>query len=252
MKKLLLPIMALGLVASIGHPTRGADDKDTKAILDKAMKALGGEENLARIKAVQTKSKGKININGNSNDFTVESVTEGLNHFRSKFSGDFGGNKIEAVSVIDGDKGWRSFMGNVDEMDADSLANEKRMIYLRAVPATILPLLHNGFKVEPAPEDKVHGKPAVGIKVTPADGKVFTLYFDKESGLPVKETAKVLDFMGNEFTQESLFSDYKDFGAIKVATKVEQKRDGEPFIEAELTEFKVLDKVEPKTFAKPE
>ena len=36
------------------------------------------------------------------------------------------------------------------------------------------------------------GKPAAALKVTGPDGKDFTLYFDKESGLPVRMVAKVI------------------------------------------------------------
>ena len=74
----------------------------------------------------------------------------------------------------------------------------------------------------------------------------------KESGLPVKQVAKVLDFMGNEFTQETTFADYKEFQGIKKAMKIENKRAGEKFLEQQTTSFKVLDKVDPKTFTKPE
>ena len=59
-------------------------------------------------------------------------------------------------------------------------------------------------------------------------------------------------FQGEDFTQESTFADYKDFGGIKKATKLESKRDGERFLEAEITEFKVLEKAEPETFAEPD
>ena len=50
---------------------------------------------------------------------------------------------------------------------------------------------------------------------------------------------------------ETTFGDYKDFGGIKKATKIEVKRDGEPFQKMEVTEFKVLDKVDPETFTEP-
>ncbi len=46
-------------------------------------------------------------------------------------------------------------------------------------------------------------------------------------------------------------SDFKDFGGIKKATKVVSKRDGEDFIKSETTDFKVLDKVDPKAFTEP-
>ena len=89
------------------------------------------------------------------------------------------------------------------------------------------------------------------IKSLIVDGKDFTLYFDKETGLPVKQVAQVRGFMGDEFTQETTFADYKDFGGIKKATKIESKRDGQRFIEQEVTEFKTLDKVDPATFEEP-
>ena len=52
-------------------------------------------------------------------------------------------------------------------------------------------------------------------------------------------------------SSETTFGNYKDFGGIKKATKVESRRDGQRFIEQEITDFKVLDKVEPGTFDEP-
>lgn len=102
-----------------------------------------------------------------------------------------------------------------------------------------------------AGEEKIDGKPALGIKATGPDGKVFSIYFAKESGLPVKQVGKVVGFGGNEFTQETTFGAYKDLDGIKKATKIESKRDGEKFVELEVSEFKVLKQVDPKTFAEP-
>ena len=119
------------------------------------------------------------------------------------------------------------------------------------LPATLLPLKHKGFKIEASGDKQVGGQPAVGLKVTPPDGKEFTIYFDKESGLPIQLVAKVVGFMGEEFTQETTLADYKEFSGIKKATKSSSKRDGEKFIETQLTEFKVHDRVDPKTFEEP-
>jgi hypothetical protein len=47
------------------------------------------------------------------------------------------------------------------------------------------------------------------------------------------------------------FSDYKEMGGIKKATKIEAKRNGEQFFDQRVTEFEVLDKVDPKMFAAP-
>jgi hypothetical protein len=239
------------LVTTGGFPVRAADERDTKAILDKAIKALGGEEKLSKVKGATWKAKGKISFGENESEFTSETTVQGIDHYRNEFEGQFGDNKVKGVVVLAGDKGWRDFGGNKMALEKEGLANEKRTVYLQVIPMTLLPLKEKDFKVEIAKEDKVDGKPVVGLKVTPPDRKEFTLYFDQESGLPVKQVAKVAGFMGEEFTQETTFGDYKEFGGIKKATKIENKRDGQKFLQTQITEFKVLDKVEPKTFAEP-
>ena len=45
------------------------------------------------------------------------------------------------------------------------------------------------------------------------------------------------------------FCAYRNFGGIHVATRVEVKIDGKPYRTQELTEFKILDTVEPSTFS---
>ncbi len=227
--------------------TARAGGDDAKSILDKAIKALGGEEKLAKAEAFSMKAKGTVVFNGNENDTTSEVTVKGLDHFRREF----GNDQFHGVIVLDGDKGWRKFGDNSSDIEGDGVANEKRNIYLSVIPITLVPLKGKGFKYEAAGEEKVGDKPAVVLKITGPDGKDFTLSFDKETGLPVKQVAKVIGFQGQEATMETTFADYKDFGGIKKATKIQVKRDGEKFQDMEVTEFKVLDKVEPDTFSEP-
>ncbi len=153
--------------------------------------------------------------------------------------------------MLNADKGWRRIGEATMELDGDFLANEKRSAYLQLCTILLVPLKGKGFKIDSAADEKVGEKPASVVKVTGPDGKDFTLYFDKESGLPVKMVAKLIGGEGEEFTQESKYSDYKVFDGIKKATKVENKRNGEPFITGEVIEFKVLEKVDPDTFTEP-
>ena len=243
----ILLAAAIGLVGT----QSSADEAQVNQILDKAIKALGGQEKLAKVEAFTWKDKGTVTIEGNDNEFQSESTVQGLDHFHSTFEGEFNGNQFKALSIISGDKGWRKFGGQILEMDADALKNEKQRVYLAVVPATILPLRSKGFKVQTVTEEKIKDKPAATLKVTGPDGKDFTLAFDKESGLPVRLVAKVIGFQGEEYVQESLYSDYKEFGGLKKPTKLTIKCDGEPFVSAEITDFKVLDKVPAETFAQP-
>jgi hypothetical protein len=224
-----------------------ADDKDATPIIDKAIGALGGAEKLGKVNAFSWKGKGTITFGGNENEFTSQVTIKGLNQYRREF----GNDQFTGIVVLDGTKGWRKFGDNSSELEGDALANEKRSVYLNVIPITLVALKGKGFKCEAAGEEKVGDKPAVVVKVTGPDGKDFTLSFDKESGLPVKEVAKVLSFQGDEYTSETTFADYKEFGGIKKATKVTVKRDGEPFQSWEVAEFKVLDTVPAETFTEP-
>ena len=252
MMRLLGPMLvAMAVLSTLVNPARSDDDKGTKAVLDKAIEAMGGEAKLVKLDAFRWKSKGTITINGTESAFTLQVAAQGLDRFRSEFDGEFGGEKVKGIAVINGKKGWRKFGDMGGAMDADALANEKRNVYLQIVPITLMPLKGKQFKVAMGKEEKVAGKPAIGLKVTGPDGKDFDLYFDKKSGLPVKLVAKVMDFTGTEITQETVFDGYKDFAGIKRATKAVSKRDGEKFLAVEVTEFVATPKVDAKTFAEP-
>jgi hypothetical protein len=241
---------ALVLSARCGVLAAGPD---AKAVIEKAIQALGGEDKITALegKVVETKGKGKLNFGGNEGDFTTTTTTMGLNRFRQDFKGDFGGNEVKGITVLDGDKGWRKFGDNTSKLEDEQLANQKRTVYLSLIPAVILPLKGKDFKVESTKEDKVDNKPAIALKIVGPDKKDFELFFDKESGLPVKMLATVSGFQGDEFTQETTYSKYKEFDGVKRATKVENKRNGEKFIDIEITDVKALDKADAKTFAEP-
>src|ERR1700687_720216 len=111
---------ALAATLLIGIHARAADDPDPKAVLDKAIKALGGEDKLSKVKAATSKANGKITFGGNDNEFTTTSTFQGLDHVHQTFEGDFGGNKVKGVMVLDGDKGWRQFGDMKETFDKDS------------------------------------------------------------------------------------------------------------------------------------
>ena len=208
-------------------------------------------DKLAGVKAVTWSTKGKIIVAGADNPFTSRVVYHGHERRRVEFEADFGGQTIKAIVVVNGDKGSRQFNGMTEELTGDELARERRTAYLEWTTATIDALKQPPFKTEPAGDQRVNDRPAVGVKITGPDGKTHTLYFDKETHLPAKLVATVVDF-GGEATHETTFSDYHDFGGVKKAKKVSVKRDGQDFIEAEVTEFKAIDAPDAATFEKPE
>ena len=250
MKRFLGAWLAAVVLVGPASPAK-ADDKDATPILDKAIEALGGEAKLAKAGTATWSSKSVITFNENENTMKVKTTVQGLDHHRSEIEGEFNGNEFKGITVIAGDKGWRKFGDDAQDLQGEFLAAEKQRAYLAAAHLTILPLKGKGFKVEVAPDEKVADKPASVLKATGPDGKGFTLAFDKETGLPVRQTATVTSFQGDEVSQESTFSDYKDFGGVKRATKVESKWDGKPFIKQTISDFKVIEKLDADTFAEP-
>jgi hypothetical protein len=251
MKRIRLAALLTVFVAVAGARA-SADEADVKAVLEKAIQALGGEAKLAKAGNFSRRAKGTITLQGNDNDFTSATTFQGVDRYRNEFEADFNGNQIKGLVVVNGDKGWRKFGDNKTEMDVNGVANEKRNVYLQAVAATILPLKGKEFNVETAADENIGDKPAAVLKVTTTDGKTFTISFDKASGLPVRVVATVAGFQGQEVSQETTYSEYKDFDGIKCATKIESKRNGEKFLKLEVTDVKLLDNVDPKTFAEPE
>jgi hypothetical protein len=70
------------------------------------------------------------------------------------------------------------------------------------------------------------------------------------SSVPLATTARISFSADGEAGPH--YSDYRDFDGLKKATKVQSKRDGQDFLKSEVTEFKVVDKLDPKTFDEPE
>ena len=114
-------VFATAFVFVSSVPAR-ADDGDAKSILDKAIKALGGEEKLSKAEAFSWKAKGTVNFNGNANESTAEVTVKGLDHFRREF----GSDQCHSLVVLAGDKGWRKFGDDLSDLESDRVANEKR------------------------------------------------------------------------------------------------------------------------------
>src|SRR5580700_8382132 len=252
MRRIVGTVVAIVLIMS-GHCGLMAAGPDAKEVIDRAIQALGGEAKIAGVaaKAMETKAKGSLSFAGNVSNFTTTTTTMGLNRFREEFKGVSDGSDVSGVLVLDGDKAWRKLADATSKLPDNQLANQQRVAYLAVAPAILLPLKGKDFQLDSARETKVDNKPAIAVKILGPDKKDFELFFDKESGLPVKMLAGSSAFLGEQFIEETTYGKYKDFDGVKRATKIEHKRDGVKFMDVELTTLKVLDKVDPKTFAEP-
>jgi hypothetical protein len=251
MRNILLATV-LGVGLGLAGLARADERADAEALIDKGIKALGGEANLTKFKAATWKCKGKLHRGDGTADFSGEWALQSPDQVRIALEVTDKQGTSKQMHVLNGDKGWI----NIDnketyDMPRETLTEEKKTITAHWV-ATLVPLKDRSLKLAPLPEGKVGDRPVVGVKVTGPDGREFRLFLDKESGLPLKSEWPVKDLRsGKEITQEVTYADYKDVDGIKRAMKLTVQRDGKPFAEQEISDFKPVEKLDDKTFAKP-
>ena len=231
---------------------RADDAADARAVVEKAIKAHGGQENLAKFKGSAVTFKGTFHGMGDGIPMSGTVTSFGADKQKVDIVVEAGGQKIPVVIVLAGDKGWTKAADQLTEMDKDKVAEAKEQAYAAWV-ATLAPLADKEkFKLSTTGEFDVGKKKAVGVKVSSKGHRDVDLYFDKETGLLVKTETRVKDdATGNEMTEEGFPSDYKDFQGTKQATKFTVNRDGKLYMEGEASDVQLLEKADEGTFAKP-
>src|SRR5688572_20657703 len=102
----VLPAMVLAVAVGCSGRSGVTDKDDARAIIEKAIKAQGGEEKLAPFKAGRWKGKGTMTMQGRTIPVTMELVYELPDKYKSNMQFEVQGRKIEVLQVMEGEKGW--------------------------------------------------------------------------------------------------------------------------------------------------
>jgi hypothetical protein len=229
----------------------GARADDSKDIIAKAIKAHGGEEVRAKQKAGQLKVKGKIEILGGL-DFTQESSFMLPDKFKEAVDMEVMGQKVHVVTVKNGDK--VEIVANGQDVPVDDKVKTliKNTLYVMKVGQLTSLLKDKEFELSALGEVKVNDKPAVGVLVKSKGHQDVSLYFNKETHLLAKIEHRTVDPQtGNEITEERIITEYGKTGDVPTAKKMLINHDGNKFMEAEVLETKLLEKLDDSEFAKP-
>jgi hypothetical protein len=247
--------LSCALILSVTTSLRADEKIDPTAVVDKAIKALGGADKIAKYKAESFKMKGKFYGMGEGIDYDGEWDVQYPDKTRFKVESDVNGMKFGFSRSFDGDKLWVK-MGTDDATevkDKDEIKEAKENAYASNI-TRLLPLKEDkSLKIEVVGESKVDGKPAIGLRVSSKGHRDVNLYFDKDKGLLVKSETMVKDAMtgDKEQMQETIYSNYKEMGGVQRPTKVVINREGKKYVDGELTEFTAKEKIDDKVFGKP-
>lgn len=231
---------------------------EPEAIVERAIKAIDGEGQMAAAKGMHREIGGKLKEGYLGVDI-IE--MQDLDHF----SMDEVVQNAESRSVvysqsmiIGGDEGWgeTEYARGMGQMPADSVKAAKWQCACEMIPVNPALLKNKIFKLEFAGRALIDGKPAETLKITGPTGGSFLLSFDVESGFPVRKMfTNVIN--GKETSSVTLYSAYstgnKDYGAEKV--NVAQRirftgTDGES-IERGLQNFMLRDSYAADAFGNP-
>lgn len=228
-----------------------ADDAASRALVEKAIDAHGGEKQLAKFKGATSKLKGTIQVNGAAVEFTGDLASQDANQMRINISFVLDGQSISFTSVLNRDQGWLKINNDTVDMPAEQLAESKEQAYSGWV-ATLLPLKDKAFMLAPFGEIEIAGRKAVGVNVAREGRRPINLFFDKETSRLVRTESRVRDdATGQEVTEEATYSDYKLIEGTQHPMKITVKRDGKPHADVEVTEIKLAEKLDDSVFAKP-
>jgi len=249
MRRILPIFTSFAVLLALTLSGRAGDE--TTAIVDKAIAAHGLKGKEGKENGFRSKNKGTIHVAGMDIDFTQEVAVQTPDKFRESLEMSIMGNKIPITTVFNGKEGWIKVADQDIKVENELLDEFKDIAYSMTLAQGLF-LKDKGIKLALLGEVQVKGKPAVGIRVSKEGRKEISFYFDKETGLMSKMERRGRDFQTmQEVTEERIITEYQDVGGRKVAKKAEMLRDGKPFLEAEVSEVEILDRIPDAEFAKP-
>lgn len=244
--------LGLGSLLTLLVPVRAAEDAKLDEVVARAIKAHGGFDNLMKYKAVVVTEKGKFHGMGQAFDFTGDTSFQYPDRLRVDLKFKAGDQDFTFIQIINGNKGWMKIADSTQEMDKDMLTEAKEQMNAAYIGHLVC-LKDKDYKLSPLGEAKVGDRPVIGVRVERKGYRDVNLFFDKDKDLLLKMETRGKDPMngGQEFTSTTLYSDYKKVEGIMVPYKTTIKRDGNPFVEGEVTEARVSEKLDDSLFQKP-
>jgi hypothetical protein len=249
MRKLLFGSLAVALV--LGFVPGAFAQDEVKSIIEKAVKAHGGAERINKLKCVQTKSKGKLELLGGI-EMTQEVSIKYTGKFREVADMEIAGQKVRVISVFDGSKASITANGQAVEVTDKIMEEFREGAHALKVARLTNLLTDKSLQLSLVGESKVENRPVVGVKIAGKGHRDIDLYFDKASGLLVKVQTRKNDLQTmQEVDEERIIKEYRLVDGLQTAKTVLVNHDGKKYLEVEVIDVKYLDDIDDSEFQKP-
>src|SRR5262245_49210333 len=112
--------LALACANCFGASGAVADDR-ARAVIEKAIDAIGGKETLKEFPASRGKARGKGELNGMPATFLVSGMMHGPDRMKETTEVDIQGRKLLITRVVNGPKAWVRAGGRTVALQGDAL-----------------------------------------------------------------------------------------------------------------------------------
>jgi hypothetical protein len=206
-------LLLVAVLAAVASAERTLADDSPRTILEKALKATGGEAFQGRPFAMHFKVRGRIPLGAGAKDdfpFTGEVFTQPNSDFRYTFDLNANGTSINVTMSLIGDKGWRSVAGMLETVDNASLDEMKLGRYYDRVTSIAAVLNDKSFTLTSLGEVKVKDAATIGVQVSSKGQPDIKLFFDKKTGELIKTEYRAKIPGEKEMLHESYYSDWRE------------------------------------------
>jgi hypothetical protein len=229
----------------------GGGAAEVNVVLDRAIKAMGGQTKVAKLQNVTWKGKISLNKGGAEIVFNLETSSQGWDNLRLEVDANINGMQKNATLVTKGNKAWLKDEGNVKEPPAKDF-EPFRDVYFAVRAAQLLPLLKGKeFKISHLGELNIKDQPVVGLRISRKDRPDVNVFFDKKTNLPLKADVRITSPGGQEAEVEMFLSEHKEFDGLKHFTKAAFKAAGEEFVMV-LSDIQPQEKLDASLFERPQ
>jgi hypothetical protein len=211
----LIPFLTAAVFAAGASPARA---QTADEIIEKHIAALGGRAALGKITSRQSTGTATLTVQGMDIAGPYESFAKAPNKTRVVLKLDLvpmgGPGEMVIDQRFDGVNGigMNSLQGDtvISGMQLDNMKNG-------SFPSPFLTYKERGTKIDVLPREKVGDRELIVLQLTPKAGSVAKMYFDPQTFLIVRTTAKVSSADLGDYEQLIEFFDYRDVNGVKVA-----------------------------------
>jgi RNA polymerase sigma factor (sigma-70 family) len=223
-----------------------------RSLIDKAVKAHGGQAKVARWRTTRLKMEGKLVAQDQEQPLTLLETWRLPGEYRSETTVERRGVTTTSIGVLGKDKGWLALTtGQTVDLDKEGTEILRDSAVTQGLGLLAL-LSDEGNQLASSGEAPVNGREAVGVLVKSSVRRDLRLYFDKDSGLLLSEVhSSKLPGEDKRTLQQVYFSDYQEKDGVKYPRRIVLYGDGVMTIDAKVTDLEFPAKVDDKLFAKP-